>query len=179
MDRNFFFSLLRNSLFPAQEIIIPEEINWKEIYEEMEAQAVAALPMRWLKDHPFSNRDLYENWFSFCHRQQAFYIKLMVEQSRMLDLLEKHDIPCVIIKGAAAGVAYPNPFLRGAGDVDFLVKRCDYERAARILEENGFVLAHKKDPCKHHYAYSKNGIFFELHARNVDGLFADLPKNLL
>lgn len=165
MDRNFFFSLLRNSLFPVQEVIIPDDINWEEIYEEMKAQAVAALPMRWLKDHPFSNRDLYEKWFSFCTRQQVFCIKLMSEQSRMLDLLEKHDIPCVIIKGTAAGMAYPNPFLRGSGDVDFLVKRCDYERTADILEENGFVLTHKKDPRKHHYEYSKNGICFELHRR--------------
>ena len=165
MDRNFFFSLLRNSLFSVQEVIIPDEINWEEIYEEMKAQAVAALPMRWLKDHPFSNRDLYEKWFSFCTRQQVFCIKLMSEQSRMLDLLEKHDIPCVIIKGTAAGMAYPNPFLRGSGDVDFLVKRCDYERTADILEENGFVLTHKKDPRKHHYEYSKNGICFELHRR--------------
>lgn len=165
MDRNFFFSLLRNSLFPVQEVIIPDDINWEEIYEEMKAQAVAALPMRWLKDHPFSNRDLYEKWFSFCTRQQVFCIKLMSEQSRMLDLLEKHDIPCVIIKGTAAGMAYPNSFLRGSGDVDFLVKRCDYERTADILEENGFVLTHKKDPRKHHYEYSKNGICFELHRR--------------
>lgn len=165
MDRNFFFSLLRNSLFPVQEVIIPDDINWEEIYEEMKAQAVAALPMRWLKDHPFSNRDLYEKWFSFCTWQQVFCIKLMSEQSRMLDLLEKHDIPCVIIKGTAAGMAYPNSFLRGSGDVDFLVKRCDYERTADILEENGFVLTHKKDPRKHHYEYSKNGICFELHRR--------------
>ena len=165
MDRNFFLSLLRNSLLPVQEVIIPDDINWEEIDEEMKAQAVAALPMRWLKDHPFSNRDLYEKWFSFCTRQQVFCIKLMSEQSRMLDLLEKHDIPCVIIKGTAAGMAYPNSFLRGSGDVDFLVKRCDYERTADILEENGFVLTHKKDPRKHHYEYSKNGICFELHRR--------------
>ena len=165
MDRNCFFSLLRCSLFPGQENTFFTGIEWSEIFEEMKAQAVAALPMKWLLSYPLPDKVLNENWLFLCFRQQAFWTKMMVEQSRMLDLLDKQNIPCVIIKGTAAGMAYPNPYLRASGDVDFLVKRCDYERAAGILEENGFVLAHKKDPCKHHYAYSKNGIFFELHRR--------------
>ena len=82
-----------------------------------------------------------------------------------MNLLEANGIPCVIIKGAAAAMAYPYPALRSMGDVDFLVKRCDYELAAALLEENGYRLAHDKNPAAHHYGYRKDRISFELHRR--------------
>ena len=55
----------------------------------------------------------------------------MVAQDQLIRLMEADQIECVIIKGAAAAMAYPHPSFRTAGDVDFLVKRADYEKAAR------------------------------------------------
>ncbi len=89
----------------------------------------------------------------------------MYGQNQLLKLLEKNGIPCVIIKGAAAAMAYPHPTLRSMGDVDFLVKRSDFQRTASLLEANGYLLAHEKDDTMHHYAYSKNGVSYELHKR--------------
>ena len=62
-------------------------------------------------------------------------------------------------------MAYPRPTLRTMGDVDFLVKRSDFEKAAALLEENGYVLTHEKDFVSHHYGYAQNHISFELHRR--------------
>ena len=55
--------------------------------------------------------------------------------------------------------------LRVMGDVDFLVRRADYEKTADLLEKNGFKLAHKKNAESHHYAYIKDGLSYELHKR--------------
>lgn len=62
-------------------------------------------------------------------------------------------------------MAYPNPYLRAAGDIDFLVRRCDYEKTAVLLEKNGFKLSHEKHPGQHHYGYRYRAVTFELHCR--------------
>jgi hypothetical protein len=89
----------------------------------------------------------------------------MYGQDQLIKLLESHNIPCVIIKGAAAAMAYPYPALRSMGDVDVLVKRCDLDRAAKTLEDNGYALTADRELESHHYGYSKNNIRFELHWR--------------
>lgn len=62
-------------------------------------------------------------------------------------------------------MAYSHPTLRSMGDVDILVKRCDLDRAAEVMESNGYTLTHDKDHVGHHYNYSKDKISFELHKR--------------
>lgn len=86
-------------------------------------------------------------------------------QDQLVHLFEENSIPCVIIKGAAAAMAYPHPTLRSMGDVDILVKRADQNRAAELMEANGFTVTHDKDHLRHHYNYSKDKISFELHKR--------------
>lgn len=101
----------------------------------------------------------------------------MHAQDQLIKLMEQHNIPCVIIKGAAAMIAYPHPTMRSAGDIDFLVKRKDYDKAAIILENNGYHQELKKDPNHHHYNYEKNGVIFELHKRL--GIINDSDNDLI
>ena len=187
MNKELFFGLLRESLLSER----TEEDNqaaaiscnldrmkkakdsnteftaneWRAVYNELKTQAIMSLPLKWLQKHSFPDEELYCEWVNGCYKQQTHWIRLMGEQARLLALLEKHHIPCVIIKGSAAGMAYPEPHLRAAGDVDFLVRRCDYNTAAVILENKGFILEHEKNQKLHHFEYSKNGICFELHCR--------------
>ncbi len=163
------FNLLRASLFTDEALSIPD---WEPVFTEMKRQTVAALPGEWLKMHPVS-----PSWPSYCALQQAQWIRVMSGQDALLKLLEEHNIPCVIIKGAAAAMAYPHPMLRTMGDVDVLVKRADLDRAADLLEANGYKLTQDKDFAHHHYNYSKDGISFELHKRV--GIVADTNEALL
>ena len=151
------FDILRASLFTGEDVSLPD---WEPVFTEMKQQTVAALPCMWLQTQPDA-----KPWLSYCRLQQARWIRVMHAQDQLLDLLETQDIPCVIIKGAAAAMAYPYPTLRLMGDVDFLVKRTDFEKAAALLEENGYALAHEKNSASHHYGYSKDRIRFELHKR--------------
>ncbi len=156
-NEKIVFELLKASLFTDESV---DCNDWDDAFAEMKAQSVAALAGDWLKKNPVSSE-----WSSYCAMQQAQWIRVMHGQSQMLELLEENDISCVILKGAAAAVYYPNPSLRTMGDVDFLVKRSDFERTAALLEENGYTLSHEKNPDMHHYGYQKDRISFELHKR--------------
>lgn len=155
------FSLLKVSLFKDEPVQIED---WQSVFAEMEKQAVAGLPSEWLRKHPIANASAWER---YCLLQQGRWIKVMHGQSQMLELLKEYDIPCVIIKGSAAAMAYPYPRLRTMGDVDFLVKRVDFERASALLKENEYRLTYEEErnPAVHHEGYSKDGVRFELHWR--------------
>lgn len=153
------FALLRASLLSDESVEITDR---EGVFNEMKAQSVAALPGDWLKQHNVPDK---EQWLRYCTVQQGNWLMKMLGQDQLLDLLEQNDVPCVIIKGSAAAMAYPNPTLRSMGDVDFLVKRKDFEKAADLLEKNGYSLAHEKDEKGHHYSYKKDNTSFELHKR--------------
>ena len=161
------FTILRQSLFPNEQdtAIVSPDADWDYIYQEMQDQAVSTLAYSWLKTHTLPDSDLQAKWITSCLQQQARWIQVMHAQDQLIELMEQHGIPCVIIKGAATMMYYPNPAHRAAGDIDFLVKRCDYDTAAIILEGNGYQLEHEKNPTRHHYNYEKNGISYELHKR--------------
>ena len=151
------FDVLRASLWTGEDVALPD---WQPVFNEMKQQAVAALPGAWLPGHLEAAA-----WVSYCRLQQGVWVRVMHAQDQLIKLLEAHGIPCVILKGAAAAMAYPHPTLRSMGDVDFLVKRRDFEKAAALLEENGYALSHDKDSASHHYGYTKDHISFELHRR--------------
>ncbi len=150
------FSCLQEDVF---------DCDWFAVYEEMKSQSVAALPLAWLRKNTINNIELQKKWIKDCIENQGRWVRVMHEQQLLLELLDKHPIPCVVIKGSAAAMVYPHPSLRAVGDIDILVKRADYDRAASLLDSNGYSLLHDKDPESHHYGYSKEGVSIELHKR--------------
>ena len=152
------FLLLRSILFTDEEVTI---LDCHSIFEEMKIQAIAALPGLWLERH----LPAADFWCSYCALQQGKWIRIMHAQEELLLLFESNSIDCVIIKGAAAAMYYPHPSLRTMGDIDILVKRTDLDRAAVLMETNGYQLTKDKEYAKHHYSYTKGKISFELHKR--------------
>lgn len=151
------------------------ELNdWSAVFEEMKKQSVAGLAGDRLKKDPIPGA---AEWSLYCAAVMANWIRVMHGQDELLKLLDENGIPSVILKGAAAAMAYPHPSLRSTGDVDFLVKRNDFEKTAELLERNGYVLSHKKDRTIHHYCYNKNSVSFELHHR--PGIVRDDDEELL
>ena len=171
MINDMVFQLLRASLFSSNDpLSLPD---WKPVFEEMKVQTVAALPELWLK----TNLPFAKPWLNYCAQKQGQWVRVMHGQDQLIHLLDDNNIPCVIIKGAAAAIAYPHPTLRSMGDVDVLVKRCDLDRAAEVMEENGYLLTHDKAHVDHHYNYSKDTISFALHRQMAFNDEAD--ENLL
>ena len=165
--RNIIFQLIKDSLFPDQckESVLKGDYDWNAVFWEMQHQTVQALPWEQLLKNTISDDVLYNKWYMSCVLNRSRWVQILYEQTELLGLLEKSSIRCVIIKGAAAAMAYPQPLLRAVGDIDFLVSRANYERTAQVLENNGYRLLAEKDSKHHHYEYIKNGVIFELHKR--------------
>ncbi len=140
------FKRIKVSLFSGEDEDFELE-NTEEIFKEMKAQSVTVLPYDWLKKN---RKDEYENWIKFCALQQGRWVWLMYCQDKLIKLLEDNGIPCVIIKGASSSSYYPKPSFRLMGDVDFLVKRDNFEKTAQLLENNGYDLTADKKESFHH-----------------------------
>lgn len=173
------FRIIKYSLFPTDQdtIDISPDVDWHYIFEELQAQTISTLAYSWLKTHPLPDSGLQKKWMTSCLQQQARWMQIMHAQTQLINLMEQHNIPCVIIKGAAAMMAYPQPALRAVGDIDFLVKRSDYDKAAEILENNSYIPIPNQKTNKHHIEYEKNGISYELHNRL--GIISDTDEQLL
>lgn len=94
----------------------------------------------------------------------ARYVKYLYCEEELIKLLERHNIPLVILKGSAAAVYYPEPSLRSFGDVDFLVPGELYEKSKRILCDNGFEEKGEQDENRH-CGFVKDGFAYEMHHR--------------
>ena len=169
--QNAVFLLLRWSLWgedtldDAEREALLHVTDWRAVFTEMKHQTVQGLVAPLLDRLPIADEALRQEWKLQCMHDQMRWYQILAGQQELLALMEEEKIPCVILKGAAAGLQYPNPVLRCSGDVDFLVKREDYFRAALALEENGYLVEKDEEDSPHHRRCGKNGVCFELHRR--------------
>ena len=154
------FPLLRSALwgeekFPFQ---CDKNIDWNSVYEELKAQTVHQLPIDILIRVDSANCMTYYRSATTAVRR---WHDLMKEQQELYELLQKENIPFVILKGSAADCYYPKPMYRSMGDVDFIVKPENFERTVQCMMENGYENTADFNP--RHLEFTKNGIIFELH----------------
>lgn len=165
------FRILRESIFPESFPIdnsvelSPE--TFSSVYSEMMVQTVSTLPDRWLDIKKASIPEkLYTHWKEYGRNTQIKVAYLLFAQRKLIKLLEDNGIKCVVIKGAAASMLYPDPFLRQMGDIDLLVKRADYARACELMVNDGYeAIGNSVHADEHHREFSKFNVCFELHRR--------------
>lgn len=151
--------ILSSALFKS-EYQLNERIDYNKVLTEANAQSVLGLVYPIVKSAP----SLQPEW------QEQFFVTVMQNaaietgHAEIHRLLTSEKLPYVTIKGCASASYYPEPNLRCMGDVDFLVKETDYERAQAFLLENGFTSAHE-DSSERHKSFSKNNLLYELHIR--------------
>lgn len=156
-SQQVLLNAIKVSLFDLP-LSYPDDTDWDAVIREAKAQAVMGLISPVIPMHDESS-----------DQGKANYMRLLHEQDRLLKLLDEYNIPCVILKGCAAAIYYPKPYLRSMGDVDFLVPRNHFHDAMKLMESNGFVYSHGKSDDgelgfnSRHIGYYKNGIEFELH----------------
>jgi len=92
------------------------------------------------------------------------------EHSELHELMTVNETPYVAMKGFASAMYYPEPSLRSTGDVDFIVRPDDLEKAGNLLESVGFAIDHGEDEKSKHIAYIRPPMsIWELH-RSVNGV---------
>lgn len=87
--------------------------------------------------------------------------RIFAEHTHLDAVLTAAGVRYCIIKGTASAVYYPEPFLRGMGDVDFFVNADDLARAEAALSDAGFTV--QKTDSSYHILLEYRGVKFEMH----------------
>lgn len=147
-------NLVSNNLFDTKKEI-PAELDYNKLLKESRYQAVVAVALNNLRLIKSTKcRDAVLN----CISTNA----LVSSQHTMLhNIMTDADIPYTVLKGASSAYYYPNPIFRNMGDVDFLVKREDVERATEVLKQKGFKPWEQNHIC--HIVFRKDDIHLEMH----------------
>ena len=134
----------------------PEDTDWNEVINEAKVQTVYGLISSVI---PVIDETIEQG--------KAAFMRIIFEQERIQRLFDSAGIPFVILKGAAAAVYYPKPYLRTMGDIDILVPRKRFKEAASLLESVGYSFVKDKENYQkqeiRHVEYIQNGVEIELH----------------
>ena len=156
--------------------------DWAEVYNELVAQTIEGIPCEWVLEHLSIPDDVRSLWRQNRINQVAKYYRLLQEQNELCQLMKGNGIPTVIMKGTASAMYYPDPSARSMGDIDFLVAQADYERAFRLMKDNGYQLMFKEDHVNYHMTLGKNGFIYEIHRQPAglpDGVEGDYLLDLI
>lgn len=155
--------IIRSAFSEDEPLKLPEGLEPSVVYAELQAQAIpgfALLPGGLLD---CADNALATAWLNHDLGRRALFGHLLDVQDEMLSVLEAKGIPTVILKGAAAGMLYPDPGLRSYGDIDFMVSPADFKRARAALVAAGFEGKDDDGVCDHHVGLDKDGVRLELH----------------
>ena len=119
-----------------------------DLRKELQSQAVEGLTAL-----------AYPDDFTLKYHQAAHFIQMAKAQDEAVQLLQRNAIPVVVIKGTAAGIYYPKPYLRTYGDIDLMVQPVNYRKAVQALRSGGWV--QKGEIGDSHTALIKNNFLCE------------------
>lgn len=153
-EQNTLLNLISNNLFGTNKEI-PNNIDYNSLLREGKQQAVTAIA--------FKNISLpeYVKGKDAVFKNLTVNSKIFADHTLLNNIMENAEIPYTVLKGAASAYYYPEPIFRAMGDVDFLVKKQDIERAAEVLKQNGFKPWEEEHIC--HIVFRKDKIHLEMH----------------
>lgn len=106
--------------------------------------------------------ELPEKWKSFMMAVAIRNCRNLDIQQKILNILEKNNIRCTILKGISVSMYYPEPLHRPLGDIDILVDEENYDKTIDLLtgstDRDSEYLKHK-----FHYHFTYDGLTVEVH----------------
>lgn len=178
VNQQALLELIKASLF-QQEPSFPADVDWDAVLQEAHDQTVAALVA------PAVPQQETKKWQVDVAQNKAHFLRMLTEQTKLIELYDSAGIPMVILKGFAAAMYYPEPIRRTMGDIDFIVPPERFEDACRLMEDSGYTFIYDLGNDRD-YTYRKNGIAFELHHHysdrdwDIEGLIIDaLPSSVM
>lgn len=160
INQQALLELIKASLFGAKPQF-PDGVDWDAVLTEATDQTVIALAA------PTVPAQEAEKWRVPAAQNTAHFLRVVHEQTNLIQLFGDAGIPTVILKGSAAAMYYPSPLCRTMGDVDFIVPPERFDDARRLMEENGYDFEGDYGDDRD-YSYRKNGVVLELHHRYSD-----------
>ncbi len=95
------------------------------------------------------------------------YQQMTTELKKMSDLLEQHNIPHILLKGAVIRKYYPEPWLRTSCDIDILIKKEDLQSVSDLFV--GELNYSNPKKSSHDWSFfSKNNVHIEIHYELIE-----------
>lgn len=139
--------------------------DWEILFNEMKEQCVLTLPSDYIDEFPLNPKQIDAYWASAGKSIQYFY-NVLLEQNKVISLLQDFAISVVVLKGVAAAMNYPHPEHRAMGDIDIIVPQEKYVSAYHILLDHGYKTGgdHSLKVFRRHISFTgPSGIEIELH----------------
>lgn len=168
--QQLLLDILKYRIFAGEKPEIKNR-NIKAVADEAMAQTVftAVFPViekAMLEKSPEDHEKYYEIYLS----NMILNSSNLHDHGELHRIMSENSIPYTVIKGFSSAYYYPDPALRDMGDVDFLVKDEDFNKAGSALISNGFKREHESEDDDIHEAYTKNKYsIWELH-RRINGI---------
>lgn len=155
-------------------------VNWEVLYVMAVKNRLFPIVYKNLKKLNTGNIDaqVLEKLGADCKNNRLYALLMANELFRVMELLKKHDINTVSIKGPVLSMSlYQDISMRASRDLDILASPPDIAQIDEILSEAGFTkddktgrLTFKQERLLkrtfHHYSYrSSSGIQLEVHWR--------------
>jgi hypothetical protein len=143
----------------------PDSDFFLALFREARQQAVFPLAFSAVKSDAkecLSKPD-YEKYSKLFLKHEASAIRNLHDHKDIHSLLELANKQYVIIKGQASAMFYPEPLLRVAGDVDFLIGESDSSSIDSLMLESGYIREESVDKHSFHWAYHKDNMVYEMH----------------
>jgi hypothetical protein len=83
--------------------------------------------------------------------------------ARLIDLLCKHEIYAILVKGQGIAQCYERPLWRASGDIDLLLSDYNYEKAKEVLIPLAIDVESEYIAFKHFGMTMQSGMVVELH----------------
>ena len=90
------------------------------------------------------------------------------EHDELHRLMTENNIPYSAIKGLASAYYYPEASLRDMGDVDFLVRETDFEKAKSAVMSIGFEIDHGEEDTSKHIAFQRKPLSIWEQHRSIN-----------
>ena len=162
---------------PSSAIEVPAGIDWKRFVTLARFHRVQGLAWNALKEAPLAP-EVREALSGDARSIAANNLAIARECAALRDAFEAANVSLLFIKGlTVAALAYRNPMLKMAWDIDLLIEARDLETAAALLTEQGYSLKlpSRREQLQSWHARSKESVWHrdhhvhvELHSRLAD-----------
>lgn len=165
-EEKWLIALLRNALEnkDLEELEAESEtVDWGQVIAIAKKHAVLPFLYDITKD-----KEQFQKQQSYIERESRQVVlqsyRLLFLTRYLVERLEEHEIPVMVLKGVATGSFYPVPELRKSGDVDLLIPEdIEKKKLVQVMEAVGYWVSEEQHANHHIVFSSQEGISIEVH----------------
>lgn len=177
MDRNqkLIIDILKSSINSEKFFINnQEQFDWKYIIKESRDHQISSL-IYYMLDNTIKeniNKNIMSDWKKEVIISNVIQKKNINNIEKILIDLKKKNVELILLKGLVLRSYYPKPELRSMSDVDFLIKKQDYDVVKKYLINNGYRNSESQSDI-HEEFISYGNFEIELHLKLVNNDYID------